>query len=91
MTRGALVRTPSDRHGMIESFDAHSNTVELSFFDGHPNESFSILKLRAGNDVSQKQAVGHVTKAFPKILDVEPLSEADTARVKIDPWRLLGG
>lgn len=82
MTRGALVRTPNDRHGMVESFDGHNNTVELSFFDGHPNESFSILKLRAGNDLSEKAATGHVTNKFPKILAVEEDRAPGEAQVK---------
>lgn len=71
MTRGALVITPNNRHGMVEVFDSHSNMVELSFFDGHPNEAFHITRLRAGTNISEKMATGHVTAAFPKILAVE--------------------
>jgi hypothetical protein len=96
-TPGALVRVASGRHAQVESFNAHSNEVTLSFADGLPDEQVHITTLRAGNNDSEIAFKGKATTLFPKVfprvdLDPDQARPIRTARwgdIVGKPWRPL--
>lgn len=63
MTVGCLVRF-GQQHGVVDSFNKRTNEVTIKTADVVHVVHFE--KVRAGNDITEEQVVGVVTKQFPK-------------------------